>query len=94
MNREPEEHQVEIGDIIYVRNIPFRIHQLLVVSGEAPRLTVNSILEEAIVQQEPISFHINCSNHKPVQHRDGQAPWCDRCGRDENGFLSTFGASG
>ena len=22
----------------------------------------------------------SCSEHKPVQHRDGKPPWCNRCG--------------
>ncbi len=22
----------------------------------------------------------DCPNHKPVQHRDGRPPWCDKCG--------------
>lgn len=26
-----------------------------------------------------------CSDHKPVQHRDGKEPWCDRCGLTSDG---------
>lgn len=25
---------------------------------------------------------MNCSNHNPVQHRDGAEPWCDVCGKN------------
>lgn len=28
-----------------------------------------------------------CLNHKPVQHRDRQPPWCKECGRTEEGRL-------
>lgn len=26
-----------------------------------------------------------CAKHKPVQHRDGREPWCNACGRTEDG---------
>lgn len=26
-----------------------------------------------------------CSNHKPVQHRDGKPPWCNKCGLTAHG---------
>lgn len=26
-----------------------------------------------------------CSNHNPVQHRDGAEPWCDVCGKNRAG---------
>lgn len=27
---------------------------------------------------------MGCSNHKPVQHRDGKEPWCKKCGLTED----------
>lgn len=27
-----------------------------------------------------------CTNHKPVQHRDGKEPWCKECGLTARGF--------
>lgn len=28
-----------------------------------------------------------CSNHKPVQHRDGKPPWCKECGLTANNTI-------
>lgn len=28
-----------------------------------------------------------CPNHKPTQHRDRKRPWCDNCGRAEDGKM-------
>lgn len=29
----------------------------------------------------------SCTNHKPVQHRDGLPPWCNVCGRMADGLF-------
>lgn len=26
-----------------------------------------------------------CPDHKPVQHRDGKPPWCNKCGLTAHG---------
>lgn len=28
-----------------------------------------------------------CSNHIPIQHRDGKEPWCENCKRNANGDI-------
>ena len=33
---------------------------------------------------EPVAG-IDCPDHRPVQHRDGKAPWCKTCGRTAYG---------
>ncbi len=40
---------------------------------------------EFILSDDPAP--VDCSDHKPVQHRDRKRPWCNRCGRAANGEL-------
>lgn len=49
------------------------------IRDEATRAVVEFLGERH--EPEPL----DCSIHKPVQHRDGKPPWCKECGLDANG---------